>query len=145
MAPLTPKNRNLKNSKTVSPKTFRRLRKTIFASVASKTAHEGFCWLPNQKSNGRGHSQIKFEINLTDISFEYFTFTHRHLVCELHPYREIDLGLGCGLPISGLSHHILRFYHTRGHYPGHQVSFDLDLVAESLGCPRNLTVSPSFR
>jgi Zinc-binding loop region of homing endonuclease len=82
MAPLTPKNRNLKNSKTVSPKTFRRLRKTIFASVASKTAHEGFCWLPNQKSNGRGHSQIKFQ------GVKYLM--HRVSACKGNEYVEYN-------------------------------------------------------
>ena len=41
--------------------------------------------------------------------------------------------------------HLQRFYHTRGHYPGHNLSFDDCLVAAALGRPRNLVVSPTNR
>ncbi len=60
-APLTPTRSNIKNSKTITPKTFKRLKTAINDSVSNKHAHEGSCWLPKQKPNGRGHSQIKFE------------------------------------------------------------------------------------
>ena len=59
--PLTPLKPNVKSSKTITPKTFRRLKEFINLSVFTKTAHEGSCWLPKQKPNGRGHSQVKFE------------------------------------------------------------------------------------
>ena len=67
LTPLTPVNKNSKSSKTITPKTFKRFRATINDSVANKTGHEGSCWFPKQKTNGRGHSQIKFK---SDISFE---------------------------------------------------------------------------
>jgi hypothetical protein len=51
---------------------------------------------------------------------------------------ERRLALGCGLPIVVISQ---RFYHTRGHYPGHCVCFQRSLVAGALGGSRNLTMS----
>ncbi len=53
--------------------------------------------------------------------------------------KRAGLGLGCGLSIV---YHLCRFYHTRGHYPGHRMCFHLDLVDRALGLPRNLTVLP---
>jgi hypothetical protein len=80
--PLTPLKVNVKNSKTITPKTFKRLRATITNSVATKTAYEGSCWLPKQKPNGRGHSQIKFE------NVKYLM--HRVSACKADTYVEYD-------------------------------------------------------
>ena len=76
------KSNNIKNSKTITPKTFNRLKKVITNSVATKTANEGSCWLPIQKSNGRGHSQIKFE------NVKYLM--HRVNACKGDTYVEYD-------------------------------------------------------
>ena len=51
----------VKSSKTVTPRTFSRVKKSILNSVLLKTAHQGECWKLRQKVNGRGHSQIKHE------------------------------------------------------------------------------------
>ncbi len=78
----TPVKKNSKSSKTITPKTFKRLRTTIFDSVETKAAHEGSCWLPKQKPNGRGHSQIKFE------NVKYLM--HRISACKADTYVEYD-------------------------------------------------------
>lgn len=79
--------------------------------------------------------------------------THQHLVCELHPVKNKHLlypkicfpsffvyffttDLAADYPLF----HLSRFYHTRGHYPGHKVCFHPYLVDIALGFSRNLTV-----
>jgi hypothetical protein len=78
----TPSKVNKKSSKTISPKTFKKLRTKIISTVENKTAHEGSCWLPKQKPNGRGHSQIKFN----DVKY----LMHRISACKGDTYQEYD-------------------------------------------------------
>ena len=91
----------------------------------------------NQQSHSRRPLSRRFDYILSNI------VTHHHLVCELHPYLKFIWDLRTWLRIIHFLifiSHLYRFYHTLGHYPGHQLCFHIDLVDRALGSPRNLTM-----
>ena len=78
---LTPTKTLPKNSKSIIPSTFKRVKQKIISSVRAKSAHQGHCWTLYQKQNGRGHSQIKVD------NIKYLA--HRIMACE-DKYVEYD-------------------------------------------------------
>lgn len=79
-------NAPIKSSKSVSNKDLKALKKLVTDSCSSKggstNAFEGQCWTPYQKSNGRGHSQIKYN--------EVKYLMHRIMACKGEQYVEYD-------------------------------------------------------
>ena len=77
-------------------------------------------------------------------------WTHQHLVCELHSCH-MRLWFRAWLQVTHCIsrslrlNYLWRFYHTRGHYPGHASCFHMHLVVNSFRVsPNNLMVSPEY-